>query len=156
MQVGRLEGKQKKRGEKGKGKKTKVQKVRYLSSRPKVQVCIYIFGTMVRLVVVVVVVGFIHEPTTFLPSPSLSLSLYPRSIFHIHSSFKGKKDYLLLVLWGGVLFDLLLLHLLHLLVTVVAVVAVVVVVVRATLHTSHPPSIHNRVVSSNSSSSSIT
>lgn len=34
------------------------------------------------------------------PSPSLSLSLYPRSIFHIHSSFKGKKDYLLLVLWA--------------------------------------------------------
>lgn len=110
---------------------------------------------MVRLVVVVVVVVvLIHEPTTFLPSPSLSLSLYPRSIFHIHSSFKGKKDYLLLVLWGRVLFDLLLLrHLLHLL---VMVVAVVVVVVRATLHTSHPPSIHNRVVSSNSSSSSIT
>lgn len=140
--------KQKKRGEK-RGKKTKVHKVRYLSSRPEVHVCIYTFGTMVRLVVVVVV---IHEPTTFLPSPSLSLSLYPRSIFHIHSSFKGKKDYLLLVLWGRVLFDLLLLrHLLHLL---VMVVAVVVVVVGATLHTSHPPSIHNRVVSSNSSSSS--
>lgn len=94
---------------------------------------------MVRLVVVVVV-GFIHEPTTFLPSPSLSLSLYPRSIFHIHSSFKGKKDYLLLVLWGGVLFDLLRHLLLHLLVMVVAV-AVVVVVVRATLHTqvTHHP-----------------
>lgn len=97
MQVGRLEVKQKKRGEK-REKKTKVHKVRYLSSRPKVHVCIYTFRTMVRLVVVVVVV--IHEPTTFLPSPSLSLSLYPRSIFHIHSSFKGKKDYLLLVLWA--------------------------------------------------------
>lgn len=99
---------------------------------------------MVRLVVVVVVVvGFIHEPTTFLPSPSLSLSLYPRSIFHIHSSVKEKKDYLLLVLRGGVLFDLLLLlrHLLHLLVMVVAVAVVVVVVVRATLHTqvTHRP-----------------
>lgn len=96
---------------------------------------------MVKLVVVVVV-GFIHEPTTFLPSPSLSLSLYPRSIFHIHSSFKGKKDYLLLVLWGGVLFDLLLRHLLlHLLVMVVVAVVVVVVVVRATLHTqvTHQP-----------------
>lgn len=45
---------------------------------------------MVRLVVVVVV-GFIHEPTTF-PSLSLPLPLsIPRSIFHIHSSFKGKK-----------------------------------------------------------------
>lgn len=73
MQVGRLEMKQKKRGEK-QGKKTKVHKVRYLSSRPEVHVCIYTFRTMVRLVVVVVV-GFIHEPTTFLPSPSLSLSL---------------------------------------------------------------------------------
>lgn len=89
--------KQKKRGEKreNNGKKTKVHKVRYLSSRPEVHVCIYTFRTMVRLVVVV-----IHEPTTFLPSPPLSLSLYPRSIFHIHSSFKGKKDYLLLVLWA--------------------------------------------------------
>lgn len=45
---------------------------------------------MVRLVVVVVVV-VIHEQTTFLPSLSLSLSLYPRSIFHIHSSVKEKK-----------------------------------------------------------------
>lgn len=86
------------------------------------------------------------------PSPSLyTLDQY----FTYIRVLRKKKDYLLLVLWGGVLFDLLLLrHLLHLLVMVVAVV--VVVVVRATLHTSHSPSIHNRVVSSNSSSSSIT
>lgn len=82
------------------------------------------------------------------PSPSLyTLDQYFRYI----RVLRKKKDYLLLVLWGGVLFDLLR-HLLHLLVMVVVAV-VVVVVVRATLYTSHPPSIHNRVVSSNSSSS---
>lgn len=122
MQGGRLEVKQKKkkRGEKekgkretekekekekgdGKGKRKKKRKRRefseYLSSRPEVHVCIYTSRTMVRLVVVVVV---IHEPTTFLPSPSPSLSLYPRSIFHIHSSVKEKKrlSSLGLVGWG--------------------------------------------------------
>lgn len=100
---------------------------------------------MVRLVVVVVVVvGFIHEPTTFLPSPS-SPSLYTLDQYFTYIRvLRKKKDYLLLVLWGGVLFDLLLLlrlRLLHLLVMVVAVAVVVVGVVRATLHTqvTHHP-----------------
>lgn len=71
------------------------------------------------------------------PSPSLyTLDQY----FTYIRVLRKKKDYLLLVLWVGVLFDLLRHLLLHLLVMVVAV-AVVVVVVRATLHTqvTHHP-----------------
>lgn len=87
------------------------------------------------------------------PSPSLyTLDQY-------FTYIRVSKEKKIIFSWScgrGVLFDLLLRHLLHLLVMVVVVAVVVVVVVRATLYTSHPPSIHNRVVSSNSSSSSIT